>query len=61
MPVENKNQPERDVVRLIAQLGEFLARKGDGEPGVKSIWLSMARLRDFALTIEHLGAQRGDS
>jgi hypothetical protein len=46
--------PVRDVVRLIAQLGGFLARKGDGEPGVKSLWLGMARLRDFALTVEHM-------
>jgi hypothetical protein len=46
--------PVRDVVRLIAQLGGFLARKGDGEPGVKSLWLGLVRLRDFALTVEHL-------
>jgi hypothetical protein len=46
--------PVRDVVRLIAQLGGFLARKGDGEPGVKSLWLGMIRLRDFALTVEHM-------
>jgi hypothetical protein len=26
------------VVRLIAQIGGFLARSGDGEPGVKTIW-----------------------
>ena len=26
-------------VRLVARLGGFLARKGDGEPGVKTIWL----------------------
>lgn len=49
--------PVRDVVRLIAQLGGFLGRKGDGEPGVKSIWLGMVRLRDFALTVEHLCSQ----
>jgi hypothetical protein len=48
--------PVRDVVRLIAQLGGFLVRKGDGEPGVKSLWLGMTRLRDFALTVEHLRA-----
>ena len=26
-----------EVVRLVAILGSFLARKGDGEPGVKTI------------------------
>lgn len=49
--------PVRDVVRLIAQLGGFLARKGDGEPGVKSLWLGLSRLRDFAITVEHMRAQ----
>lgn len=37
----------REVVRLIAQTGGFLTRRGDGEPGVKSLWLGMQRLRDF--------------
>lgn len=53
--------PVRDVVRLIAQLGGFLARKGDGEPGVKSLWLGMVRLRDFALTVAHIQAHKADS
>jgi len=26
----------------------ILARAGDGEPGVKTIWLSMQRILDFA-------------
>jgi len=26
------------VVRLIAQLGGFRGRKGDGKPGAKTIW-----------------------
>lgn len=43
----------REVVRLIAQLGGFLARKGDGEPGVKSLWLGIQRLRDFVFGVEH--------
>ena len=28
----------REAVRMVAQLGGFLARKGDGEPGVKTLW-----------------------
>jgi len=27
-------------------LGGFLARKGDGEPGVKTIWIGMRRIGD---------------
>lgn len=34
----------RQAVRWIAQLGGFLARKGDGEPGVKTIWRGMVVL-----------------
>jgi hypothetical protein len=37
-----------EVVRLVARLGGFLARTSDGEPGVKTIWLGMQRILDFA-------------
>jgi hypothetical protein len=37
-----------EVVRLVACLGGFGARKNDGEPGVKTIWLGMQRVIDFA-------------
>ena len=37
-----------EVVRLVARLGGFLTRKGDGEPGVKTIWLGMQRILNFA-------------
>ncbi len=37
----------REAVRQIARLGGFLARKGDGEPGVKAIWRGLRRLEDF--------------
>ena len=39
------------VVRLVAMLGGFLARKGDGEPGVQTIWLGLQRVVDFAAGI----------
>ena len=35
------------VVRLIAQLGGFLARKGDGEPGAKTLWLGLREINTF--------------
>lgn len=34
----------RQAVRWIAQLGGFLARKGDGEPGVKTLWRGLGVL-----------------
>ncbi len=38
------------AVRWIAQLGGFLARKGDGDPGVKVLWLGWQRLQDIVAT-----------
>jgi len=35
----------REAVRYIAILGGFLGRNSDGEPGVKSIWLGLEKLR----------------
>jgi hypothetical protein len=34
----------REAVGWLARLGGFLARKGDGEPGVKTIWRGMRKL-----------------
>jgi hypothetical protein len=42
----------RETVRALAQLGGFLARTGDGEPGIKSIWQGYQRLHDFLYAIE---------
>jgi hypothetical protein len=39
-----------EAVRWVAQLGGFLGRKHDGEPGVKSIWRGLRRLEDIAAT-----------
>ena len=41
-----------EVIRRIAGLGGFLGRKGDGEPGVKTLWLGWQRVRDFAEGLE---------
>lgn len=36
-----------EAVLLVAKLGGFLARKGDGEPGVKVLWRGLQRLKDI--------------
>lgn len=38
------------VIRWIAQLGGFLGRKADGEPGITVIWRGWQRLQDMAAT-----------
>lgn len=37
----------RDFVRGVARLGGFLARKRDGEPGVRALWRGYQRLQDM--------------
>ena len=37
----------REAIRMVAALGGFLARTGDGEPGTQTIWLGLQRLDDL--------------
>jgi len=53
-----KTPTVNEVVRLIAQLGGFLARKGDGEPGAKTIWRGLDKVQTAAQTLRAL---RGES
>lgn len=46
----------RDAVRRIAMLGGFQGRKGDGEPGVQSIWTGFRRLMEFSFAYNALRA-----
>jgi hypothetical protein len=48
-PIPPKEPPTLvEAIRMIAKLGGFLGRKGDGEPGVTVIWRGMSRLTDIA-------------
>jgi hypothetical protein len=38
----------RQAIRMMASLGGFLGRKGDGQPGTKSLWIGLQRLDDLA-------------
>ena len=40
----------RQAIRWIAQLGGFLGRKSDGEPGIVVIWRGWQRLQDISAT-----------
>jgi hypothetical protein len=43
-----------EVVRLIAQVGGFLGRKSDGEPGAKTIWRGLDQVTAAAETLRAL-------
>lgn len=51
--VAKRKQPPKEpltlnqMIRLVASFGGFLGRKGDGEPGPKTLWIGLQRLRDF--------------
>ena len=54
---EKKKPPLRppslgEFLVLVARLGGYLARKGDGPPGPKAIWIGLQRTRDFVIAIE---------
>jgi hypothetical protein len=40
------------VLRMIASMGGFLGRKGDGEPGPQTIWIGLQRTRDFVIALD---------
>lgn len=47
-PISPSKPPSlREAVRMVASLGGFLGRKGDGEPGTKTLWLGLERLDDI--------------
>jgi hypothetical protein len=37
----------REALRMVAALGGFLGRKGDGEPGTQTLWIGLQRLDDL--------------
>ncbi|MHA6881902.1 IS4 family transposase [Ralstonia pseudosolanacearum] len=58
----NKRRPKgaptlNEVLRLVAQVGGFLARKGDGEPGAKTIWEGLQQVMTAAQTLRALRSE----
>jgi hypothetical protein len=47
LPVTAAPPSLQEAVRLVARLGGFLARRGDGAPGVQVIWRGLSRLEDL--------------
>lgn len=50
-PIPDEPPTVREAVRMIAMLGGFQGRKGDGEPGVQSLWTGFRRLMDFTFAL----------
>ena len=46
-PVPEAMPTLNEVVRSVAACGGFLMRKGDGEPGAKTLWLGLRKVRAF--------------
>lgn len=47
------------MIRPIATVGGVLGRKGDGEPGVKTLWLGLQRVADFSARLRNMHARQG--
>jgi len=49
----------QEMIIMIAKLGGFIGRKSDGEPGAKTIWQGMQRMRDFAVAWDAFNVTTG--
>ena len=60
--MKDKKKPPKDppplyeVTRKLAMLGGFIGRKGDGEPGVKTIWIGYQRLMHYVEAFQMFNA-----
>lgn len=46
-----------EMVRLVAQLGGYVNRKGSDPPGPQTIWIGLQRMHDFALCWQLFGPE----
>jgi Transposase Tn5 dimerisation domain len=52
-----EQQPSlRQMIRVIAQLGGFLGRKSDAEPGTQTLWRGLQRMDDIAASFRSFRA-----
>jgi hypothetical protein len=49
-----------ESVRWIARLGGFLGRKGDGDPGIQTIWRGWIRVGEIAAVWELFGLETAE-
>jgi hypothetical protein len=53
----NNPPTTKQMLRMVAQLGGFLGRKGDGDPGLKTIWIGLQKMKSYALAWEMFNLQ----
>ena len=46
----DKEPALQEIIRMVAQLGGFLTRRHDGQPGSMTLWHSLQRLTDITAT-----------
>lgn len=49
------------MIRLVAQLGGYVDRKGSGPPGPQTVWIGLQRMHDFALCWQLFGPEARES
>jgi len=64
--VRQETPPKRppklqEMVRLVAQLGGYVNRKREDEPGPQTVWLGLQRLHDIALCWQVFGPGRKET
>jgi len=61
--IESRHRPPdtppslADMVKYIARQGSYVGRKGDGHPGMVSIWTGLQRVMDYARAWEAFGPE----
>jgi len=60
-PPPSQPPPLNEMIRMVAVLGGFLNRKGDGFPGSQTLWIGLQRSRDFVIAMEAQRATFGQT
>jgi hypothetical protein len=57
-PAPLQPPPLGEFVPMLASLGGYLGRKGDGPPGPQTVWIGLQRMTDFTLAWQAFGPRK---